>query len=241
MNKEKFKDPYKRVELPKEKESFLHLDCPSCSNKISAAEININDKLAKCNSCDAVFSFENALTLHLEKTEELKKPVGVDKIYFGDELEMSVNQPIGTLAAIGLSSAPFVSLLSILVYLKKDVIGAGIVGLISIMIFIFYLVRTIKSRKDKIFFNCFEQKFNVEWENDKLKKPRSFFRNEMEQFYTTRTTNGIALKVILNTSEGQVHKIVIDGMKSVIEVKYLEQEIEQYYGIPNKKVSSEIQ
>lgn len=240
MYEEKYKDSYKRVELPKEKEPFLHLDCPSCSTKISASDININDKIAKCNSCDAIFSFEETIKTHIEKTEELKKPVGVDKIYFGEELEMSINQPLGVIAAIALSAFPFVTLMSSLVYFKKESLTAAIIALISTAIFVFYLVRTIKTRKDKIFFNCYDQKLNIEWENDKLKRTKSFFRSEMEQFYVARTANGIALKVILNTNEGQVHKVLVDGMKSVIELKYLEQEIEQYYGLPNKKIASEI-
>ncbi len=239
MQKEKYIQAYKRVDLPKE-EDYFHLECPSCKCETPSSDININDKIAKCSSCNAVFSFQASVDDFKERKDPLKKPAGVDKIYFGKELELSMNLPISVYDAIALSLAPFIGLLGGLSYFKdQSMIGLGFL-IAMIFVFTFFIVRVIRQRKRKIYFVCQENNLIIERSNNRIIKDKVFRSQEIDQVYVTRTPNGYAIKAILNTPQGQVHKMIIDFLRTTIEAKYIEQEIEEYYGITNQRVSTEI-
>ena len=59
-----YKEPYKlklkKLDLEKQQE-FHQISCPSCQTGIPASDLNINDKIAKCNSCNVVFSFQGTV------------------------------------------------------------------------------------------------------------------------------------------------------------------------------------
>lgn len=239
MQKEKYKQPYKRVDLPKEKD-YLHLDCPSCNEGIGASDININDKIAKCTSCNAVFSFQASIDNFTERKDPLKKPAGVDKIFFGDDMELSMQLPISVVEGLFLTLSPFIGFIGGMIYFKNGQMGGFIFMIVMMAIFTYFLVRVLRKKNRRVYFICQEDQLIVERENNKIVKDKVFNKSEIEQLYTTRTHNGYAVKVILNTPQGQVHKILIDYLKTSIDPKYIEQEIEEYYGIPNQKVATEI-
>ena len=239
MEKEKYKDPYKRVELPKEeKMDFFHLNCPSCNAEVPAADINIHNNTAKCSTCDALFSFENSFP---EPREELKKPVEVEKYYFNDELELAIPEPMSVIDVVVLSLFPFIVLLGGLLYYKKGGFEIAIGTSIIALILAYSVFRALRTRKNKVSFIVGKDQVEILRPPNSVIKSKQFTVSEIEQIYTTRTHNGIALKAILNTPRGQEHKIMIDYMKSVMVAKYVEQEIEKQLNIPNKKVSNEIE
>lgn len=239
MEKEKYKDSYKRVELPQENRmDFFHLNCPSCNAEVPAVDVNIQKNTAKCSTCSAIFSFENSFPAH---REELKKPVEVEKYFFNDELELAIPEPMSVFDILVLSLFPFFLLLGSLLYFKKGgseiAIGTGIIALILA----YSIFRTFRTRKNKVSFIAGKDRLEILRPPNSVIKSKEFNVSEIEQIYTTRTHNGIALKAILNTPQGQEHKILIDYMKSVMVAKYVEQEIEKQLNIPNKKVSNEIE
>ncbi len=239
MHKEEYKKAYKRVELPKD-DDFFHLECPACQSKVASENININDKIAKCNSCDSVFSFQKNLDEFAERKTPLKKPVGVDKIHFGDEMEMSMKLPANVLEILGIAFLPLVSFFGGALYFKSQVFGGLIALIASVSLFAFILFRVLHKEKRRVYFVCQKDQLIVEKERNKLVKEKVIKSSELAQIYVGRTHNGYAVKAILNTPEGQVHKVILDYLKTTIDAKYVEQEIEKYYGIPNEKISVEI-
>ena len=74
--------PLEKLELNETKQStFIRINCPSCDSPVNAADLNINDKIAKCSSCDSVFSFEQEIQQLLSLSpikQEVAKPAGID-------------------------------------------------------------------------------------------------------------------------------------------------------------------
>ena len=95
-----YKEPHKlklkKIDLKKEQD-FHKISCPSCQNEILAADLNINDKIAKCSKCNVVFSFQhtvNNLFTHQPKVkQEIIRPEGIDLFHFREELEITIQQP----------------------------------------------------------------------------------------------------------------------------------------------------
>lgn len=239
--KEKYKQPYKPVDLPQEKSTFFHLNCPSCNSGIPANDINITDKLAKCGSCNALFSFEDQLMQLEPDIEQVKKPVGVEKTFLNNELEISVPEPVRGIYQMILALVPIFILLFSLLYFKNGAIWAGYSSAFLSIILAYTIYSIFGSKKNKVFFNTNKNLLTVDWIENSLKKPVTIPIDEIEQIYTSRTAKGVSLIAVLNTTEGQKHKTLITGLKSVLIAKYVEQEIENHLGISNKKVSNEVQ
>ena len=81
--KQKTKEKYARVELPKgsNTDEFVQIKCPSCGSSTSSDHMNINDKVAKCGSCNAVFSFANQLSFI---AEDMPSKVRKDAVVYGE-------------------------------------------------------------------------------------------------------------------------------------------------------------
>ena len=237
----RYKSTFEPVDLPKDKSTFLHLECPSCRDKVHASEINISDKIAKCNSCSAVFSFENDLLDLAQNKAEIKKPVKVEKMYFGDELEISINNPFQALTIIFLSLAPLFILASAGLFFAEGIAFAGVVMAVLIFLFSFNIFRLILPGRRKVFFVANKEYLTVEFPKNSLTRNKEFRKSDIEQLYVSKSAEGFRLMAIVDTSKGQKHIPVISYLKSVTIAKYLEQELEKHLEIPNKKVSNEIE
>jgi len=106
--------------LKKEKSSsFKKIECPSCAAAIKSADLNIQDKVAKCSSCDVVFSFEKDLVelgRNEKPTQELIRPEGIELFHFRDELEISIQQPVTTAEGVLGGLLPIFPILFTLAY-----------------------------------------------------------------------------------------------------------------------------
>ena len=63
------------------KPEFKRIKCPSCNSDIPADNLNINDKIAKCNSCDIIFPFHKNIAELLSSKkpqQEVLRPEGIE-------------------------------------------------------------------------------------------------------------------------------------------------------------------
>jgi len=239
-HKSEYRYKYEPVDLPKEeKKEYFRLECPSCRSKVEASDVNINDKIAKCSSCSVIFPFENKLQEFTVQNTEVERPVGVEKMYFGEDLELGIKNPFNVLAIIIFSITPLFMLISGILYFEDGHTFSGIIFAFLLFIFSYNFFRLIRPRGKKIFFIANKDNLIVEYPKGTLSKNKVFQTSEIQQLYVQKV-DGYRLMAIVNTPNGQEHKTVISYLRSVSIAKFLEQELESHLGIPNKKVPNEI-
>ncbi len=233
--------PSKYLDLNAKKErKFQRIACPSCASDIPAVDLNINDKIAKCGSCNAVFSFEeNILSMLQEKPkQELIRPEGIEIFYFKDEMDVTIDQPILWWENILIMTAPVFAFLFTLVFFKGKIalaVPAVLWGL-TVLISALLLFR----KKQKIFIQLDEDELTIKWRPKKLIKDRRYASRDIDQLYVTKGMENFMLKMIIDTDQGQKHVSLVSGITSISKVKFLEQEFEKHLGIKNRKVPEEL-
>ncbi len=240
---------YKEIDFSGKEHQLL--SCPKCDHFISGADINIETTIARCSSCQHVFGFE-----HDNESQQLRPaqiiPEGVEVLKLRSELDIRLKW-IDTTSKSGrwflMLFAGFWNII-----LLPFVIGVIVSGQWGIFLFLsahlmvglgllwhlatIYLNRTsISVTKQRIRIRTFPMKHFL-W------KSKDIDAATIQQLYVTRyvqsTTNGepnhaYALYAILGTGE----KVsLIRGMNRESQV-YIEQEIESYLGIKNRKVKEE--
>lgn len=125
MKEEQFDEykPAEKFELKDIQEEpskiFKMICCPSCSKDVKSDNLNLENKLGKCNSCHAIFSIaEEVKAVQVEKNvkQETLRPEGIDLFYYEDDLDITVQQHIQEIDAIGLITFPFFAVLTIFIY-----------------------------------------------------------------------------------------------------------------------------
>ncbi len=82
----------KLEEIHQEDEQSYKLQCPSCETVVPAKNINIVDKIAKCDSCDSVFPFDVSKNEKSKSTEQniIQRPSNVTSEYIGQTKEIVI-------------------------------------------------------------------------------------------------------------------------------------------------------
>ncbi|MFK7770666.1 MAG: hypothetical protein AB8F94_00950 [Saprospiraceae bacterium] len=229
--------------FPTTKENIIPINCPSCNAVPVIDHINIHDKIAKCGSCATVYSFNQDvkdLALANEKVEQeiVVRPVGIEKNYFHDELELTMEQPTGggwIAMAIGMA---FIAGLAYLVHLDKGIPIFWSTGILGFALFFFY--KYWNKANEKIY-TIIDKKFlTIQYRPKNLITDKVAVTEEIEQFYTkTIASNYYSLYVVLNTPEGQKHKKLIPYIDTRNKARYLELELEKYLGIEDRRLPEE--
>lgn len=241
--KDEYKEKLELRELPKsEGKSFLHVNCPSCDDKVDASNINIHDKVAKCGNCSALFSIVSDMEMLLaqESREEIARPDGVEIMHFQDEMELVIQQPPSVLNIIIISIFPFLAGLGLFAFFLKGGVRGLAVGLPSLVVSIYGILALVQAKRNKIYISVDQNNIKIEWRPRHLIRDKSFSVEDVEQLYVKKTSDGVALFMAYNTVTGQKHRQIMGRISSIVRAKYLEQEIEKYLGIPNKKVMGEL-
>ena len=239
-----YKDPYKPLELHKlKKNKHVGIHCPKCDTATPADNLNIQDKIGKCSSCDSVFSFENTLVslAPLDATPDLKRPQGIDFIELNDEIEFSLTPPYSVWHSISGFVFPLVVAGLIGIYFDKGYISllyyAGAFSAISL----YSIYRLIRTKYEKIYVTIDKNDLHIIRRPDNANSDKKFSIVEIEQVYIKLDPNGgWALHMVLNKVDGQKHVKLIERFTDYSKAKYLEQEIERYLGIENRKVIGEV-
>lgn len=241
-----YKEPY-QLKLKKLKEvgekEYHDVSCPKCKSNILGDGININDKIAKCDACGVVFSFQKEIN-HLTKPQRIRqeiiRPEGIDIFRFRNELDFTIQQPYSVWDGIlGGIFIPFALIFTIAFLIKGgDIIAPAI---FSWLISAYPIYRWITHSKRKIQVNIDENAITIQKKPKGTSKDRTYDRADIDQLYIKRNqaTGHYDIFVIINGLEGQKHIRLIPNVDSKTKASYLEQEMENYLGIIDRAVIEE--
>lgn len=236
---EKYKLELKEL-VPETPKEYTRITCPACDSEVPADHININDKIAKCGSCNAVFPFQKEIASLIEPKkikQEVIRPEGIDIFYYEDELDLTVQQPYTAWEVLGVVFIPLFAALFTLASFKKgiSIFLPGIFWLLSA-----YPIWSLAGRsRHKVRISINNRNLTVRWRPKKFVKDKSYHVDEIDQIYVKNIHGQGAVYMIVNGVEGQKHVQLIQGLDSMSKARYLEQEIEQHLGIMDRKVPEE--
>lgn len=231
----------------------LQLSCPNCNHQIIAEDININKEFAKCGNCNNVFSFEEDTNAPMRRRSEVFMPEAIELEEYQDELTMfykwSKAKKISpfliffglvwngmmipfVIAAIASGSLAF--LLGISIHLM--------VGIGFIVYILLNFMNTTYITVDDFELSIEHRPFNFPF----IAKNQYFDVQNIEQLYAkkyvTHQTNGrnvYAYGVFATLKNGEDLKI-IGGFKNKNKALFIEQEVELFLGIKDKKMEGEV-
>ncbi len=236
LEKEKYKLEELEFDLPAD---YTKLSCPSCGSGIPADDININDKIAKCGQCNAIFPFQKEIESLLAPDvtkQEVIRPEGIDIFRFRDSLELTVKQPLTVLETIVISLASAL-IFPIMIGLVEGMVVLAIGGILAALGIIAYSI--IQHYRHKIYLTINQRFLTVKWKPRKHIKEKTYPVEDIDQIYLKSTSTGLAVIAIVNSLNGQKHIKIIPKVSSISKGKYLEQEIEKYLGIKDRRIPDE--
>ncbi|MBT8218820.1 MAG: hypothetical protein KJP00_03300 [Bacteroidia bacterium] len=247
-----YEDQYK-YKTKGAKDRILHIDCAECGTPILAADININNTIAKCHNCNSIFDFQNEIKSWDRNRPEIFMPEGLEVLKLQSELDMQVSW-LKTKPKKGFGFLVLFAFLWNLIIIPM-VVGGLMAGEISVLLgtslhllvglgLIGYVASIFVNTTDIIV-----DRHYLEISHRPIKLP--FFKKhkipskDIKQLYVTRyvasTTNGVqnhayGLYAILK-NEKRVQ--ILKGMNRETQL-YIEQEIENYLEIKDKKITGEL-
>lgn len=237
------------------KEAELHVMCEKCNEPIPPTGFNISNSVAKCSNCGSIYSiseseFEKRRSGHPiflvpDGTEVLKLITSLeiitswlraskkDKINF-DFIFAAI---FGTMSSLGLGVGIFTASLMISLIALVFVLASFVL----LYIFIANLLnKTHIKISDKTLKISHKPLRFISWKehNIPLDSIEQLF---VKEYQTNRTVNNVPLKafgLFLKKKDGKELKIMEDMNKETS--LYIEQEIEEFLKISNKKMIGEI-
>ena len=231
----------------------IQLNCPRCQHEIPAEDINIDKALAKCKNCNNVFSFQEEINSPLRRRKEIFLPEEIEIDAYQDELTIFYkwrkakgvgfgliffgviwNAMVLPFAIAAFASGSWEMLLGISLHLT--------VG-IAFLVYIFTrLVNSTYVVVDDYELSIEHRPFTIPF----FIKNQYFDVREIEQLYSKKyvshQTNGVnvhAYAVHAQLKNGEDLKI-IGGFKQKNKALFIEQEIELFLGIKDKKVDGQV-
>ncbi len=222
------------------KPEFKKIKCPSCDSVTPAANLNINDKIAKCSSCDVVFPFEKNISDLINSSrpkQKVAKPEGVDIYENRDEFELSI-QPPTTLFDIFPILILFLSTMFLTIAFFTKGIG-WIWPATSWILFMFPIYNLFQLKHHRVYFHFDDEFLYIKWQPNKWIKDKKIRKDDIEQIYIKNVGGQKAIYMISNGPDGQKHSSLITGMVDLTKARFLEQEMEQHLGIEDREVPGE--
>ena len=228
------------------------VNCPSCAETIPGEHLNIQTNIAKCNSCDIIFSISEQvenLSHQNDISQDILRPEGVELTHFQDDLDISVDQPWGTPEMIFISLFPLfvIMITSIIIerfpapaplFIKGFVIGFWIISIIGYIAYFFI------RKKHKTYIHIDDQDLHIEHRPKKFRKDKKYAIEDIDQVYiksitSSSGTKGVGIFMLVNDVKGQKKVELINSVNSRTKAKYIEQEIERHLGIKDRRVPDE--
>ncbi len=238
---EKYKLELKNIQ--EESSGFKKISCPSCHQETLAADINIQDKIAKCSTCNVVFSIEPKISNLLSKStikQEVIRPEGIDIFYFQNDLDITIQQPPLAFDIVAGILLPFAAIIATLIYFFPEGRDPSILFPIILWLFSLYPLVNLFNRK--------KHKMHIVVEDETLslyRKPRRFIKDkhidtrEIDQLYVKKNQHIYSIFMIVNGVNGQKHISLINNLDSLSKARFLEQEIEKHLNIEDRKIPDE--
>lgn len=243
---EKYKKPEDDfLDLPDlefEKPPISKICCPSCDGEIPGAHLNINDKIAKCESCNVVFPFTSMIqgldVVPQKMKQEILRPEGIELFYYKDDLEMSFRRLFSPgdiiMSTLGLQA----SFAAIMIAAES---GASLMGtLFAWMPLAFLIFFVIQRIRQKLYINISNQKLALYSKPSFMTKTKVFQVADIKQVYVNKSNKSTYWEVMMIKDEGRGQKhIKLAQLKSATKAKFIEQEIENQLGIQDVVVPGE--
>lgn len=234
---ERFKLP--DLELPK---LYTKICCPACEKEVVSDNLNINDKIAKCGSCNAVFPFADDLQqfdlMPKKIKQEIMRPEGIDLFYYKEELEVSFRRlfrPWEIFFSIVGGQIGFGFLTGITS--SATTILGKLFGFVPLIMLALFLVTRLRQ---KTYLNVTDKKLIISHKPNFLNKVKIYRVENIDQVYVKKSTKSSAWEVMLLINEGNGQKHVsLSTVRSASKAKFLEQELERYLMIQDVVVPEE--
>lgn len=239
-----YKEPYKPIEKLDLREiksesdkEFKKVSCPSCNNDVEASNLNLQKEVAKCGNCDVIFSIEDdvkSLTSKDDIAQGVLRPEGIDRFHFKNNLDITVDQPYGGWVAWGTIGFTAITLLS--TFIVWDSGFSFNIPIALALVSMFFIYKTINYSKNKTIIEVSDKHLVIKSRPKNLKKDKTYSSSEIDQLYLKNPGTGyFDVYIITNSPEGQKHNKLF-SVTSISKAKYLEQEIESYLKIKDKRV-----
>lgn len=229
-------------DLSKSKD-FIEICCPKCDNPIPAKDLNIDDKLAKCSSCNVVFAFEKEIALlkneHRKTRQRILRPEGIEMFHFNDELDLSFKDSVSPVEQFVILGIMFLSLI-VAASLSKMGLTDIVIGSPIVISFlaagIYFIIRDRQLKYIKV--NSKELRI-MKYPNV-FKKTEIYHAGDIGQLYVKHDSSSSNWKLMMLVDEGDGQKHVkLTQVKTASKAKFLEQEIESYLNIEDVIVPEE--
>ena len=218
---------------------YQKIECPACVTEVSAANLDLPGKVAKCGGCNAVFSIAQKLeelNTGQEVKQEYLRPEGIDLFHYRGGLDITVQQHLQGIDMAGLFLFPFLAMLFTLVYFIKD--APLVLPVVSILISLYFVYRAAYRKNDKTYLDVSDRMLHIKARPRNFKQDKSYSADEIDQLYIRNAIDGtgyFTLYMIVNGVEGQKHEKLLT-VNTLSKAKYLEQEIERYLNITDRPV-----
>jgi len=250
FEKVKHKQKLDFKDLPPLQTEIQEICCPSCTSSIPADDLNIQTNIAKCTSCNIVFSFRDQidnLVHHNHLTQEILKPEGVEIMHFNEEMDISVQQSWGVGEIIFLSSFPMILIMIIGMMaetMQSNPARQSIIFTLVISTVIAYISYFLLRKRHKIFINIDDDTLSIERRPKKFIADKRYDVKNIDQLYvkdvtTSKGLQGHGIFMIYNGVNGQKHIELVKSVNTRSKAKYIEQEIEKRLKIVNRRVPDE--
>ena len=227
----------------------MRLQCPSCKADIASEDININRLIAKCSQCNTVFEFEKTVREAPRQRPEIVMPPGIEAYHLLSELNLEIkwrqsfssflafftifwNGIVFIFVAAAIITGTYGMLLGVSIHL---LVGLGL---------LYYMLTVMVNTT---FITASNYRLLIEHRPLKLPfyKNRDIPVTEIDQLHVERyvasTTNGKpnhAFGLYLLKKNGEKVRL-LKGLRNPDQARYVEQEIERFLDIPDRKVADE--
>ncbi len=241
---EKYK-PVEKLELKDIKKefpkTFTNVNCPSCNDVVPADNLNLQNNVAKCGSCNVIFSIDEEVksvkTSNAVK-QEILRPEGIDLFYYGDDLDITVQQHIQGVDAYGLVFLPILAIFTFLMLFSDKfnmpIFIPAALGVGSL----YFIYRAFNYSNNKTYIDVNNRFLSIKSRPTHFRKDKTYNADEIDQLYLKHAADGsgyFSIFMIVNGMEGQKHQKLIT-VNTLSKAKFLEQEIERYLNIEDRKV-----
>ena len=152
-------------------------------------------------------------------------------------MEITLLQPVHWVDSVTAMLLSFAAMFSLIPYFEKGI--TGFIPLMLAAIGLFFIGRVVHtSLKAKTFIDVNERFLTIRHRPGNFKKDKSFEAENIDQIYLKHSqlnSGHFVLNMIVNGPNGQYHQELV-SVSSISKAKYLEQEIEKYLGIEDRKV-----
>lgn len=231
----------------------IQLNCPKCNYEIISDDINIDKAIAKCKKCNNVFTFEKSVTNPMRRRKEVFLPEEIEIDAYQDEMTIFYKWR----KAKGLS--PFFVFFGVvwnamMIPLAIAAIASGsltfLLGIsLHLMVGVGFLIYILTRLMNSTYITVDDYELSIEHRPFTIPfivKNQYFDVRNIEQLYSKKyvshQTNGVnvyAYAVHAQLKGGEELKI-IGGFKQKNKALFIEQEIELFLGVKDKKVDGEI-